>query len=561
MLPRFARIAAHKALEKSPSAVRGLFKHTDEYRARRMASLYEQGVAIDPSRGTILFWVPGGMPLLLHVEAAIAAALKLRGFKVHAVICNSPYRGCAIRTVDEGMPINRWRDVCPTCIRKTSAVLETIGIPFSYNGDYVSEELRSELWSRTENVTWDDLDDLAYGDIELGRNVRSSIVRYLQGAALTGHEAIVREYAYSGLVQAAAVQNALAAHKPSRVVMSHGVYIDWGPAIKTALRRGIPVAAWKASYLPWHFYMRHIDDPMRIDLKKLSPQDWEVRRSGPLTLKQEARLDRFFADRYQKGVSFDMKAVGSFRHDVSELRARYTPNDKPVWAVFAHINWDSVTDFAPMTYASFDEWMLDTVRHIIDIPQVQWLIKIHPVEAGDNPASGVQRLIERHFPELPDHVRVIPAEENISPANMYELIDGGVTVYGTAGLELALLGKPVIVAGEAHYGGKGFTHEGSTTHAYRELLKSAPRLMPLSDEQRVNVRKYAYSHFIQRMIPLEIVHEPGAAWWAFQITKRELLLQGKDPFVDFVCDRMIDGQDFIMDESLVSRSPRDVAMV
>jgi hypothetical protein len=251
-----------------------------------------------------------------------------------------------------------------------------------------------------------------------------------------------------------------------------------------------------------------------------------------------------------------MKTVKTFRQDVTELRARYAPNDKPVWAVFAHINWDSVSDFAPMAYASFDDWMLDTLRHIVDIPDVQWLVKVHPVEAWDNPATGVQRLIERYFPELPDHVKVVPAEENISPANLYELIDGGVTVYGTAGLELALLGKPVIVAGEAHYGGKGFTHEGRTPDAYRELLKRASQIGPLLPEQRLDVRKYAYSHFIRRQIPLEIVHDPNSSWWAFQVDKCELLLPGKDPFIDFICEKLLDGRDFSMDEPLIAMSPQ-----
>lgn len=552
-------MAAHIAIQKSPAAVQALFRHTDEHRTRKMAKLYDRALPLDPSQGKILFWVPGGMPLLLHVEASIAAALRLRGYDVHAVICNAPYRGCAIRTVDEGVPINRWRDVCPNCTRKTSSVLDVMGIPCSYNGDFVSEEMRDELWKSTEGVTWDTLDTLSFGDQNIGRNVRSSIVRYLQGAALTGHEAIVREYAYSGLVAACAIHNALDKFQPSRVFMSHGTYIDWGPALQAAVERGIQVTAWKASHLSWHFYLRHIDDPLRVDLKKLSPEAWQEFRRMELTPEQDARLDRFFADRYQHRISFDMKQTKEFRHDVTELRARYASAAKPVWAVFAHINWDSVSDYAPMAYPSFDDWMLDTIRHVIDIPEVQWLIKVHPIEAWDNPATGVQRLIERHFPTLPDHVRVIPAEEDISPANMYELIDGGVTVYGTAGLELALLGKPVIVAGEAHYGGKGFTHEGLTPVTYRKLLSQAAALGPLNAEQRANVRKYAYSHFIRRQIPLEIVHDPRASWWSLQPEKRDLLLPGNDPFIDFICDRLLDGRDFSMNESLIARSPRRTA--
>jgi len=523
-----------------------------------MARLYARRPPADKPLGTLLFWVPGGMPLLLHVEAAIAAAMRLRGYKVHAIICNSPYRGCAIRTASDGLPIEKWRDICPQCIAKTSKVLETMGIPYSYNGDMVSDAEREQLWARTADITWDELDNLDHDGIRVGRNIRSTVVRYLQGAAITGYEGIVREYAYSGLVSALAAQRALERFDPWRVVMSHGTYVDWGPALQTALSRGVPVTGWKASYLPSHFYLRHVDDPSRIDLKKLSSEAWRGLRTEELTPRQNARLDRFFGNRYHKLASFDMKNAKTYRHDIEELKAKYTFGGRPVWAVFAHVNWDSVTDFAPMAYQSFDEWILDTIREAILIPEVQWLIKVHPVEARDNPATGVQRLIERHFPALPDHIRIVSAEEDISPANLYELVDGGVTVYGTAGLELALLGKPVIVGGEAHYGGKGFTHEGLTPQAYRELLRQVPTLGPLTPDQRASVRKYAYSHFIAREIPIETVRDASSTWWSLQPGKLENLVPGKDPFVQFICDRLLDGRDFNMDESLVALSPHEI---
>jgi capsule polysaccharide export protein KpsC/LpsZ len=149
---------------------------------------------------------------------------------------------------------------------------------------------------------------------------------------------------------------------------------------------------------------------------------------------------------------------------------------------------------------------------------------------------------------------VIPAEEEISPLDFFELVDGGVTVYGTSGLEMALHGKPVILAGEAHYGGKGFTYDGLTIATYRELLYQAVSLQPLSEEQRRLARQYAYSFFIQRQVPFPVVKNPNSAWWEFQFDKRKLLLPGNDPFVDLICDRILDGQDFVMDENLVGLS-------
>ena len=348
-LNRLARTAAHVAIQKSPAPVQALFKHTDEYRARKMARLFDRGYELDPAKGTLLFWVPGGMPLLLHVEMAIAAAMRLRGYNVHAIICNAPYRACAIRVESEGVPIGKWRDRCPGCIDKTSGFLDMLGIPYSFNGDYVTDAERAELWDRTEGVTMENLSELTEAGVALGNNVRSSIIRYLQGAALTGHEAVVREFAHSALITARAATNAIDKLEPWRLFMSHGIYVDWGPALHVARRRGIPVTAWKSSYLTSHFYFRPVEDPSRIDFKALSPDTWKEVKNAELTPRQNARLDKFFDDRYKKNISFDMRnRPKQFRSDLSELKAKSAKPDPHVWVDLTPINWDSGADFAPM---------------------------------------------------------------------------------------------------------------------------------------------------------------------------------------------------------------------
>src|SRR5512134_3486278 len=77
-------------------------------RARRLAhriAFRFRMVALDRHRArlrpgeqrTFLFWVPGGMPLMLDVEAALAVAVKLRGHRVHAVMCDGVASACVRR--------------------------------------------------------------------------------------------------------------------------------------------------------------------------------------------------------------------------------------------------------------------------------------------------------------------------------------------------------------------------------------------------------------------------------------------------------------------------------
>jgi hypothetical protein len=504
----------------------------------------------------VLLWVPGGMPLMLHVEGAIAAALRLRGVEVHAVICDGPFDACVRREITDGMRIEDWDLLCGSCRRSTSGVLDELGVPHSFIGDFLSPEQSQKAREISAAVSWDDVDDLASDGLPIGANVKSAVIRYGQGQSFDGDERLVREYAYSALMVADAARKAIETFKPDRILMSHAIYVDWGPALKVALEVGVPVTGWMASYLPSRFYLRHLGDS-ETDFHSMSDEAWADRDEEPLSSDQAERVTRFVRRRYEDAVSFDMKEFRERKGDAVTLRKKYgISGERPVWGVLCHINWDQVADYAPMLHRSFDEWVLDTLDQLLGIPDVDWLIKIHPAEVWDNPVSGTETLIAERFDKLPENIRIVGARDDISPLDFYELVDGGVTVYGTAGLELSMLGKPVVLAGSAHYGGKGFTHDARDLEEYHALLRDAPALAGLDEAKTSTARKYAYSYFIQRQIPLPVVQNPASKWWSFQIQRRETLIPGRDPFTDLICERILDGRDFILDEPLVRSAER-----
>lgn len=525
------------------------------WRACAMWVLYKAAASSKHQKLGTLFWVPGGMPLMLHVEGVIAAALRLRKQSVHAILCDGVFSACVKREITDQVPVSEWSSACAACKSACSDTLTQLGISHSFIGDYVSQQDLDAAKKRALTVEWYTLEELTYGGVSIGKNAKSAILRYLKGHDLPSDPRLVHEYAYSSLICAAAARNALESLKPDRVFMSHGVYVDWGPALHTSLEMKIPVTAWMASYLPARFYFRHVRDGMHIDFHNMSTSAWDEVSATPLSQEQEERLGNYLLDRYQNNTSFDMKRFKSYVGRTSEALARYSlDKNKPTWGIFAHINWDSVSDYAPMLYNSFNEWIIETIEIIKEVRDVQWLIKVHPAEDWDNPDSGVQLLIRKKFPNLPINIRVLSAKENISPLDFYELVEGGVTVYGTAGLELAAHGKPVILAGDAHYGKKGFTLDADSREAYQELLRNAGTSALLNPNQVALAKRYAYCHFIRRQVPISVVANPESKWWSFQFDKRERLLPGNDVAIDFLCERILDGRDFIMSTDLEAKA-------
>jgi capsule polysaccharide modification protein KpsS len=204
-----------------------------------------------------------------------------------------------------------------------------------------------------------------------------------------------------------------------------------------------------------------------------------------------------------------------------------------------------------MLYENFNEWILDTIETIKPIKNVNWLIKIHPAESWLNPENGIRALISKYYPVLPDHIRIIDADININPYNFFEIIDGAITVFGTSGMELAYLGKPVILAGSVNYFNNGFTYDPKTIEEYRAFLKKVEEIPPLNSTQKSLAEKYAFIYWIRRQIPFAPVYSKYLKFWKYEHCKRNLLLPGKDPYVEFLMDRILDGKEFIMSDKML----------
>ena len=75
----------------------------------------------------------------------------------------------------------------------------------------------------------------------------------------------------------------------------------------------------------------------------------------------------------------------------------------------------------------------------------------------------------------PPNVRVVAADDPQSSYPLMEAADLGLVFSSTTGVELALAGTPVVVAGQSHYRDKGFTLDVSTPEEFASRGRPRPR--------------------------------------------------------------------------------------
>jgi hypothetical protein len=153
------------------------------------------------------------------------------------------------------------------------------------------------------------------------------------------------------------------------------------------------------------------------------------------------------------------------------------------------------------------------------------------------------------MPQLPPNVTVVPPDSDVSTYALMSLCNAAI-IYGTkTGVELASVGIPVIVAGEAWIRNKGITHDAASPEEYMGILNRLPFAGRMSDAVTRRARQYAYHFFFRRMIPVAFI-EPRTGYPVFVMRLSDLspLRPGAHAGLDTICRGILTGSPFVYDE-------------
>lgn len=511
----------------------------------------------------MLYWEtspwPGQHQLITH----IALALQARGAQAHAVICDGTPIACLDRTAAQKRPLETWPQACLRCYAACRNECAMFALQPKGLGDFLSEsDVRRLRKTAHEEVPLDAIRKYRYRGLPVGAAAYSSTLRYYQREG-PFEESILREYLASALLTAEAGIRAVDRIRPDALLMTHGIYSTWGPVTEYAARKGIPVVVLLGGYETCFVYLRKLrqGDGLNLNAGAIGRDEWETLARGGLDERQEALLDRWFARRYTRGGKFRVIHNAPHGDRLRTLKELGLSPEQPVWAIFTNLYWDGSIDEAPTAFADTSEWIRCTLEKACSKKDVQWMVKIHPSEDLPDMEGGVtiRALIDASFPTLPDHIRVLPASSPINPWDFYHAIDGGVVFMGnTVGLELASLGKPVINAGYTVGSHRGFSRDALTPERYLALLDEIPNIPPLSQEERLRARTFAYHYFLRLHIPLPPfrLRTSDENFQTFRWDLLDLLRPGRHPVYDMICERFFGDEAFLLPEEVVEAMTR-----
>jgi hypothetical protein len=289
----------------------------------------------------------------------------------------------------------------------------------------------------------------------------------------------------------------LKANRPDVVIIPNGTIQELGIVYRVARHLGIPVVTYEFGDQRQRIWIAQNGEVMRQDTSAM----WEARRDMPLSEEQLERMRSLFIAR-RKGALWENFArpwQSTPAQGGEQARAALGLDARPVVLLATNVLGDSLTLGRQVLSHSMSEWISRTVQYFAEVPDVQFVIRVHPGEVLTHGLSMAE-VVRQVLPRLPAHIRLIGPREKVNTYDLIEVADVGLVYTTTVGLEMAMYGLPVLVTGETHYRGRGFTYDPDSWVTYYKTLGqilNKPSAFRLRQDQVEHAWQYAYRFFFE----------------------------------------------------------------
>ncbi len=301
---------------------------------------------------------------------------------------------------------------------------------------------------------------------------------------------------------AQAIYGLLKSNQYDMVMLPNGSILEFGTAYCVVDYLKTPVITYEFGEHRERIWMAQNSKVMMQDTNGL----WKARGGIPLTKQESQELDELrmarrsgrkwsiFSRQWQTQESRGARAARSFLG---------LDSTRPIVLLCTNVVGDSMSLGRQLFTDGMADWLERTVKYFADRPDAQLVVRVHPGEPqlGGFPS---EEIVNAALPQMPDHVIVVPPEAKINTYDLVEVANIGLAYTTTVGLEMAMSGIPVVVAGLTHYRGKGFTYDPNT---YEEYIATIDSLLAkgldsgLSEEQVTLALRYAYRYFFEYALP------------------------------------------------------------
>jgi hypothetical protein len=465
-------------------------------------------------------------------ESVLAQALRLRGANVTLLTCGGGMPLCEVGWSRRALP-----RPCDRCAWFTGEIAGASGLRHLRLGDRFD-------WGR--DGTQAPLSPSGPQPRD-GAAARKSAAWFARSPDITtapdGAEAL-RDFTVTASGVGAATERVLDEVRPDIVLMVSGLFTAEHVLRECALARGIQVTTYEIAPRANALVFSH-DAPAPLYDTRAA---WEQLRDRPLTPPQKAAIEQLMGDRV-RGVGAHEQYFAATESEEASIRSRLDiPPGGRIASLYSNITWDSAALDRDVGFASLVDWIEASIRAATGVADLTLVVRLHPGEQRWGSRDDIAAMMRERLGGLPANVRVVRPDEALDSYALLRMSDLVLTYATTVGLEAAVQGHRVAVAGDTHYRDRGFTIDVESADELARVLATPQGR--LSDEEIDLAWRYAHLFFFRMQIPLPPVravsthptHVPGEA---------VDLEPGADAYLDWLCDAILHRRPLMLPDHLV----------
>ena len=425
----------------------------------------------------------GGNLSTLALDLVLAKALELRGHSVRFVLCAGGFDACMYAELNKyrnhsDFIENGSRPLCKKCVKSGFALVQASKLE--------SMTLRPEQSDRQ-------LREYELEVVEAGAKRFLGIGRVDNSAV---YEAVVKRFQSAGAQFAKSIDDLLSSQHFDVVIAHHGIYVPQGLFQTSSNVAKVRFVSWMQGYRRGT-YIFSWNDTYHRELLKPFPL------TSPLTPEQKSEIESYLESRDSGSNDWIRFGVTT----KSRSQALDFDRSKPSAVLLTNVSWDAQLHYESRVFSDMHEWILHTIKWFIEHSSCNLIIRIHPAEETGRIKSKdkVEEFIMKNFSSLPENIIIVKPLDKISTYAIIEESDLAI-IYGTkTGLEIAAMGKPLLIAGEAWSRNKGVGIEPSSKDEYFKTLNDFEVDHNSLYRNQTRGLELAYYFFFRKLIQIQSI--------------------------------------------------------
>ena len=501
----------------------------------------------------------GGLKPQVIFESALALSLESNGAEVDFLVCDKVLPVCIMNSYSsntiENILKKKNNKSCESCFYNTKKQLITPGFKVHKFSDFINSKELEKINSKDfSSFNLKKLRSLELDDLKIGEHAYSGVLRFFAKTKIDneakGKELMI-EYVKSSLITKVVTDNLFKKFGYDRLILNHGIYVPMGIIIDIARKNKIKTSTWYPGYRKNSYCLTNGDTYHR-ELIYENNSNWE-------NIKFTPKIDKLittYLESRKTGINDWLHFYkGKPDFNVKNYFDKINLNiNKPTIGLATSVLWDAQIDFPSNFYSDQLEWINDTIDFFTKNENLQLIIRISPAEVNiDKPArQKVYDEILSRYKTLPKNIFIIKPEDPISSYEIFKKCEYTIIYGSRIGIELAAMGKKIIVCGEGFIRNKNLAIDiRSRKHYLNTLIKIANKTIIPEEIDLVRAKKYAYHFFFRRMFELKILKESTGKWPNFTYSENidRLILENKDIVLEKVLESIFNDKDFIIDQN------------